>query len=94
MIADVGVEFIPRPVRNYGESKIKAVRFGTAAKNASGLVCGMDPEDGKNLLVLGAAVGLIAICLFVLHLYSGNAATERCVEEGRRNCTPIAETEQ
>lgn len=54
----------------------------------------MDPEDGKNLLVLGAAVGLIAICLFVLHLYSSNAATERCVEEGRRNCTPIAETEQ
>ena len=54
----------------------------------------MDPEDGKNLLVLGVAVGLIAVCLFVLHLYSSNAATERCVEEGRRNCTPIPEASQ
>ena len=54
----------------------------------------MDPEDGKNLLVLGVAVGLIAICLFVLHLYSRNAATERCVEEGRRDCNPISETSQ
>jgi len=54
----------------------------------------MDPEDGKNLLVLGAVVGLIAICLFVLHLYSRNAATERCQEEGRRDCTPISEMGQ
>ena len=54
----------------------------------------MDPEDGKNLLVLGVVVVLIAICLFVLHLYSQNAATERCQEEGRRDCTPISETSQ
>jgi hypothetical protein len=70
------------------------VRFGTAAKEQSGLAGGMDPEDGKNLLVLGVVVVLIAICLFVLHLYSHNAATERCVEEGRRDCTPISETSQ
>jgi hypothetical protein len=94
MIADVGVEFISLRVRNYGESEIKAVRFGAAAKNVSGIVCGMDPEDGKNLLVLGVVVGLIAICLFVLHLYSSNAAMERCVEEGRRDCTPISQTGQ
>ena len=49
----------------------------------------MDPEERKNYIVLGAAVGLIALCLFVLHLYSKNAALERCVEEGRRNCLPI-----
>jgi hypothetical protein len=49
----------------------------------------MDPEDQKNLIVLGAVVGLIALCLFVLHLYSRNAALERCVEEGRRDCLQI-----
>ena len=49
----------------------------------------MDPEERKNFIVLGAAIGLIALCLFVMHLYSKNAALERCVEEGRRNCLPI-----
>jgi len=49
----------------------------------------MDPEERKNLIVLGAVVGLIVLCLFVLHLYSKNAAMERCVEEGRRNCLEI-----
>jgi hypothetical protein len=92
MITGIGVEFSYRPVRNYGRPEIKAVCFGAASKEQSGL--GMDPEDGKNLLVLGVVVVLIAICLFVLHLYSHNAATERCVEEGRRDCTPIAEASQ
>ncbi len=49
----------------------------------------MDPEGRKNLIVLGAAVVLVALCLFILHLYARNAAMERCVEEGRRNCLPI-----
>jgi hypothetical protein len=49
----------------------------------------MDPEERKNLIVLGAVLGLIALFLFVLHLYSRNAALERCVEEGRHNCLPI-----
>jgi hypothetical protein len=49
----------------------------------------MDPENGKNFLVLGAVVGLIALCLLVLHFYSKNLATERCIEEGRRNCVPL-----
>lgn len=49
----------------------------------------MDPDDGKNFLVLGAVVALIAVCLLVLHLYSRNLATERCLEEGRRNCVPL-----
>ena len=54
----------------------------------------MDPEDGKNLLVLGIVAGLIALCLLILHLYSRNAATERCLEEGRRDCTPISQMSQ
>lgn len=49
----------------------------------------MGPEDRKNLIVVGVVVGLIALCLFVLHLYSRNAAIERCVEEGRRDCLQI-----
>ncbi|MGH6827399.1 MAG: hypothetical protein ACREFW_00640 [Rhizomicrobium sp.] len=49
----------------------------------------MDPDDRKNLLVLGAVVGLIALCLLILHLYSKNLATERCIEEGRRDCVPL-----
>lgn len=49
----------------------------------------MDPEERKNLIVLGVVVGFVALCLFVLHLYSKNAAMERCVEEGRRNCLQI-----
>ncbi len=49
----------------------------------------MDPEERKNLIVLGAVAGLIALCLFILHLYSRNAALERCVEEGRHDCLQI-----
>lgn len=49
----------------------------------------MDPEERKNYIGLGAVVGLIALCLFVLHLYSNYAALERCTEEGRRNCVPV-----
>jgi hypothetical protein len=49
----------------------------------------MDPEERKNLIVLGVVVGLVALCLFVLHLYSKNAALERCVEEGRPDCLAI-----
>jgi hypothetical protein len=49
----------------------------------------MDPEERKNYIVLGIVVGLIALCLFVLHLYSRNAAIERCVEEGRHNCLQV-----
>jgi hypothetical protein len=49
----------------------------------------MDPEERKNFIVLGVVVGLVALCLFVLHLYSKNAALERCVEEGRHDCLQI-----
>ena len=49
----------------------------------------MVPEERKNYIVLGMVVGFIALCLFVLHLYSQYAALERCTEEGRRNCVPI-----
>jgi hypothetical protein len=51
----------------------------------------MDPEDKKNFLVLGGVAVFIALCLFILHLYSQNAAMERCLEEGRRDCTPISQ---
>jgi hypothetical protein len=54
-----------------------------------GLIAAMDPEERKNFIVLGVVVGLIALCLFVLHLYSKNAAIERCVEEGRHNCLQV-----
>jgi hypothetical protein len=46
----------------------------------------MDPEERKNFIVLGVVAVLIALCMFVLHLYSRNAAMEKCVEEGRHNC--------
>lgn len=46
-------------------------------------------KNAENLIVLGAVAGLIALCLFILHLYSRNAALERCVEEGRHDCLQI-----
>lgn len=49
----------------------------------------MDPQDRKNLLVLASVAVLVGVCLFVLHLMSKNLATERCLEEGRRDCMPI-----
>jgi len=51
----------------------------------------MDPQDRKNLLVLASVAVLIALCLFILHLMSNNLATERCLEEGRRDCAPVAD---
>ncbi len=49
----------------------------------------MDPENRKNLAVLAAVAALIAVAMFVLHLFSQNMALERCRTEGRRDCAPV-----
>ena len=54
-----------------------------------GWAAAMDPEERKNFIVLGVVAVLIALCMFVLHLYSRNAAMEKCVEEGRHNCLQV-----